>query len=256
MHGTTDAPPDNFPAVRSLLLNIIAEHRAHGIVPESCPRVGRPAPAVDNILAGSILATRRRREAQGSAYSCDERADVAELADALASGASGGNPVEVRVLSSANPFLTATNYGDRGRSSFDRVGRSDRMTDDGLMNGESRMNRISYACVTVLGCIGLFWTQPSAGQCISYAIVKPAGTITNLDPVRLEILVATSSSPTTRERPTEFVIAGSEVSVRMWIIGGPLAMFDSLAERTTPQHRVRTTLAGGEPRYLDGFGAV
>ena len=28
-------------------------------------------------------------------------ADVAELADALASGASGGNPVEVRVLSSA-----------------------------------------------------------------------------------------------------------------------------------------------------------
>jgi hypothetical protein len=30
------------------------------------------------------------------------RADVAELADALASGASGGNPVEVRILSSAN----------------------------------------------------------------------------------------------------------------------------------------------------------
>ena len=28
-------------------------------------------------------------------------ADVAELADALASGASGGNPVEVRILSSA-----------------------------------------------------------------------------------------------------------------------------------------------------------
>ena len=28
-------------------------------------------------------------------------ADVAELADALASGASGGNPVEVQILSSA-----------------------------------------------------------------------------------------------------------------------------------------------------------
>ncbi len=35
-------------------------------------------------------------------------ADVAELADALASGASGGNPVEVRVLSSASPYPTNT----------------------------------------------------------------------------------------------------------------------------------------------------
>ncbi len=34
-------------------------------------------------------------------------ADVAELADALASGASGGNPVEVRVLSSASSDVTA-----------------------------------------------------------------------------------------------------------------------------------------------------
>ncbi len=33
-------------------------------------------------------------------YECS--ADVAELADALASGASGGNPVEVRILSSAS----------------------------------------------------------------------------------------------------------------------------------------------------------
>ena len=32
-------------------------------------------------------------------------ADVAELADALASGASGGNPVEVRVLSSVLLFF-------------------------------------------------------------------------------------------------------------------------------------------------------
>ena len=31
-------------------------------------------------------------------------ADVAELADALASGASGGNPVEVQILSSALSF--------------------------------------------------------------------------------------------------------------------------------------------------------
>ncbi len=31
-------------------------------------------------------------------------AEVAKLADALASGASGGNPVEVQVLSSAPPF--------------------------------------------------------------------------------------------------------------------------------------------------------
>ncbi len=35
-------------------------------------------------------------------------ADVAELADALASGASGGNPVEVRVLSSAVVHATPT----------------------------------------------------------------------------------------------------------------------------------------------------
>ena len=33
-------------------------------------------------------------------------AEVAELADALASGASGGNPVKVQVLSSAPYFLT------------------------------------------------------------------------------------------------------------------------------------------------------
>ena len=32
---------------------------------------------------------------------CGVQAAVAELADALASGASGGNPVEVRVLSAA-----------------------------------------------------------------------------------------------------------------------------------------------------------
>ena len=40
-------------------------------------------------------------------------AEVAELVDALASGASGGNPVEVQVLSSVprrilSPFLSAT----------------------------------------------------------------------------------------------------------------------------------------------------
>ena len=33
-------------------------------------------------------------------------ADVAELADALASGASGGNPVEVQILSSALWYFT------------------------------------------------------------------------------------------------------------------------------------------------------
>ena len=37
------------------------------------------------------------------------RAAVAELVDALASGASGGNPVEVQVLSSA-PFLSKASY--------------------------------------------------------------------------------------------------------------------------------------------------
>ena len=37
----------------------------------------------------------------GTAICFRSWADVAELADALASGASGGNPVEVRVLSSA-----------------------------------------------------------------------------------------------------------------------------------------------------------
>ncbi len=118
------------------------------------------------------------------------------------------------------------------------------------------MNRISYARATVLGYIGLFWTQPSAGACVGHMIVRPVGTITNLDPVRFEILVNTNSTPPTYEQSTELAIVGNEVSVRMWIIGGPLDMFDSLAERTTPQHRVRTTLAGGEPRYLDGFGAV
>ena len=37
-------------------------------------------------------------------YPMQTFAEVAELVDALASGASGGNPVEVQVLSSA-PFL-------------------------------------------------------------------------------------------------------------------------------------------------------
>jgi hypothetical protein len=38
-------------------------------------------------------------------------AEVAELADALASGASGGNPMKVRVLSSA-PFDSASPFGE------------------------------------------------------------------------------------------------------------------------------------------------
>ncbi|MCH7897771.1 MAG: membrane protein insertase YidC [Proteobacteria bacterium] len=83
------------------------------------------------------------------------------------------------------------------------------------------MNRISYTRATLLGCFALVWTQTSAGQCISYAIVKPFGTISNLDPVRLEILAATSSSPTSHEQPMEFAIVGNEVAVRMWIVGGP-----------------------------------
>ncbi|MCH7631804.1 MAG: hypothetical protein IIB59_01215, partial [Planctomycetes bacterium] len=83
------------------------------------------------------------------------------------------------------------------------------------------MNRISYTRATLLGCFALVWTQTSAGQCISYAIVKPFGTISNLDPVRLEILAATSSSPTSHEQPMKFAIVGNEVAVRMWIVGGP-----------------------------------
>ena len=39
-------------------------------------------------------------------------ADVAELADALASGASGGNPVEVRVLSSVLLFSSGFRHSD------------------------------------------------------------------------------------------------------------------------------------------------
>ena len=36
---------------------------------------------------------------------CQDDAEVAELVDALASGASGGNPVEVQVLSSVPAFI-------------------------------------------------------------------------------------------------------------------------------------------------------
>src|SRR5687768_2296803 len=42
-------------------------------------------------------------------------AEVAELADALASGASGGNPMKVRVLSSAPAFAHCVSYGWHAR---------------------------------------------------------------------------------------------------------------------------------------------
>ncbi len=42
---------------------------------------------------------------------CGQNAEVAELVDALASGASGGNPVEVQVLSSV-PIIKSNSYKD------------------------------------------------------------------------------------------------------------------------------------------------
>ncbi len=60
--------------------------------------------ALGNRAGGMVVVVGPRLD-DGRSYclqACEHlRADVAELADALASGASGGNPVEVRILSSA-----------------------------------------------------------------------------------------------------------------------------------------------------------
>ncbi len=50
----------------------------------------------------------------------NDNAEMAELVDALASGASGGNPVEVRVLFSAPliPFLTRQTLKTQGSPEF------------------------------------------------------------------------------------------------------------------------------------------
>jgi len=60
--------------------------------------------------------------------------------------------------------------------------------------------------------------------------IRPVGTITDLDTVRLEVQVNTAYWPATHEQPPEVANEGNDILIRMWVVGGPSPAPDSLTE--------------------------
>lgn len=82
------------------------------------------------------------------------------------------------------------------------------------------------AVVSIVVCVG----PEVAHACIDHVIVRPVGRITNADPVQLEVEVHTGSYPAIHTQPTEVSIVADSVVVRMYVVGGPSAMPDSITE--------------------------
>lgn len=76
----------------------------------------------------------------------------------------------------------------------------------------------------------LILSSSASGFSIDGVIVRPDGTITPNDPVSLEILITTPSSPAFLTQATEVVVTANDISVDIFADSGELQALDSLLE--------------------------